>query len=200
MAPHSAALRALGIATIVYAGVLLVEPAVALRAVWAFGPVYESIVKQDMEAAGQLDAGAAGTTAAEVAGTARWHLLRGGWEQVAPAMVLAAVGLLGGILLVLRRRAGPWIVLVFALWPAAGWAAGRIRDAWTGQAPAPAVELSRKVIHFGLLGRSAVVDARTYATVVQIAFAVVTAAIVGWAFVAGRRLTRTSRGTPPAAP
>ncbi len=87
MAPHSVALRALGIAAIVYAGVLLAEPAMALRAVWAFGPVYESIVKQDMEATGQLDAAGAATTAAEVAGAARWHLLRGGWEQVAPAMV-----------------------------------------------------------------------------------------------------------------
>src|SRR5512141_2843724 len=182
MAPHSVALRALGIAAIVYAGVLMVEPAMALRAVWAFGPVYESIVKQDMEAAGQLDAAGA-----------RWHILRGGWEQVAPAMVLSAVGLLGGVLLVLRRRAGPWIVLLFALWPAATWAIGRVRDAWTGRAPEATVELSRKVIHFGLLGRSAVVDARTYATAVQIAFAVVTVAIVAWAFAAGRSLTRTSR-------
>lgn len=200
MAPHSVALRALGIAAIVYAGVLMVEPAMALRAVWAFGPVYESIVKQDMEATGQLDAAGAGTTAAQVAGAARWHILRGGWEQVAPAMVLAAVGLLGGVLLVLRRRAGPWIVLLFALWPAATWAIGRIHDAWTGRAPESAVELSRKVIHFGLLGRSAVVDARSYATAVQIAFAVVTVAIVAWAFAAGRSITRTSRGTPPAAP
>ncbi len=187
MAPHSVALRALGIAAIVYAGVLLAEPAMALRAVWAFGPVYESIVKQDMEATGQLGAAGAATTAAEVAGAARWHILRGGWEQVAPAMVLAAVGLLGGVLLVLRRRAGPWTVLLFALWPGATWAMGRIRDVWAGQAPGSTVELSRKVIHFGLPGRSVVVDARTYATVVQIAFAAVTVAIVAWAFVAGRR-------------
>lgn len=196
MAPHSVALRSLGIATIVYAGVLLVEPVMALRAVYKFGPVYESIVKQDMEATEQL--AAAGVTAADVANAARGQMLRGAWEQVAPAVVLSAVGLLGGILLALRRRAGPWIVLLFALWPAASWA---LRHALSPvKLPLSALQhstvpLVRRMIHLEVFGSSVDLDARTYAAVVRIAFLLVTLAILGWAFAAGRRAAHSNVST-----
>jgi len=195
MAPHSVALRALGFATIVYAGVLLAEPIVSLHAVFALGPVYESIVTADPDAQKQL--AAAGITPAQAASQARWHMLGGAWEVVAPAMVLAAVGLLGGVLLALGRRAGPWVVLVFAIWPAVAWALTRVRgvdrmghDTYTVM----------KTIRFDLLGKVIHVDARAYAAAVQLAFLAVTLAILASASLAGRRLTRTSRGTPPAGP
>jgi hypothetical protein len=186
MAPHSVALRGLGLATIVYAGVLLVEPVLALRAVHALGPVYEAIVNADPQAQAQL--AAAGVTPAQAAGEARRHMLRGAWEQVAPAVVLSAVGLLGGALLALRRRAGPWIVVAFAIWPAITWAAGGIQRAlspWSG--PVGTVELARRVIQLRLLGRSFAIDAAAYRTAVQVAFVLVTLGILAWAFEAGRR-------------
>jgi hypothetical protein len=196
MAPHSVALRALGVATVVYAGVLLAEPVAALRAVYALGPVYESILKQDAQATEQL--AAAGVSAAEMVSTARWQMLKGGWEHVAPAVVLSAVGLLGGVLLALRRRAGPWIVLVFALWPAVAWAIQRVRR--SPLQPQLAVPLARKTIRFHLAGKTLAVDAATYATCVQIAFVAVTLAILAWAFVVARRAGRDGSTTPDDGP
>jgi hypothetical protein len=182
MAPHAIALRALGIATIVYAGVLLAEPAVALRAVFALGPVYESIVTADPEAQKQLTA--AGITPAQAASQARWHMLGGAWPVVAPALVLGVVGLLGGVLLALGCRAGPWVVLVFAIWPAVAWALQRLRGADRIGHDTYAVV---KTIRLGLFGKVVHLDARTYGTVVQVAFLLVTLGILGWAFAAGRR-------------
>ncbi len=195
MAPHSVALRALGIATIVYAGVLLAESIASLRAVFRLGPVYESIVTADPDAQKQL--AAAGITPAQAAREAQWHMLGGAWEVVAPAVVLAAVGLLGGVLLALGRRAGPWIVLAFAIWPAVAWALERVRGRHPiGQDTYSVV----KTIRFDLLGKVVHVDARSYALAVQIAFAAVTLGILAWALAAGRGITRTSRDTPPAVP
>ncbi len=195
MAPPSVALRALGLATIVYAGVLLAEPIASLRAVFRLGPVYESIVAADPEAQKQLTA--AGITPEQAAGQVRRHVLAGAWATVSPAVVLAAVGLLGGVLLALGRRAGPWIVLVFAIWPAVAWAVRRLRG------PPPLGHDTYgvvKTIRFGLLGRAVHVDVRTYALGVQLAFLAVTLGILGWALLADRGVTRSSRGTPPAAP
>ncbi len=186
MAPHSYALRALGIATVIYAAILAVAPIAGIRRVQGLGPAYQAMLMKDPESMKQL--ADSKTTPEQATQEALRHMVRGAREQAVPVLLLSAVGVLGGALLWLRRRAGPWVVLVFAVWPGLSWIAGLLRR-WASHQPAgPA----HRPIPIELLGRS--IDARTYGAVFQAVFLLVTVGILCWAFVEGRRSAGAERG------
>jgi len=191
---HSDALRALGIATVAYAALLAVMPIEALRLSSRLDALLQAPPAREEPAA------QAGAPPAPSGERGRHAVLRRAWYDVAPALVLSDAGVLGGILLALRRRAGPWIVLVFALWPLAR---RGYRSAWGWLRPPQLAHLpdptSVPMLRARVLGVSFEVELSAFWTWVQVGFALLALGILAWAFVAGRRLTRTSRGTLPAA-
>lgn len=185
MSAHGTAVRALGLVTIAYAAALAWMPIELVRATSAMGQVMSGLASAD-PATREVIARAGSTPEAladELSAQHRREVL----VQVAPALAHALLGAAAGILLVLRRRAGAWLVLAFVLWPVGVWGYHALREALRPvKLDLFTLPLASRVYQIELLGHEWLVEERAFRFWVHATFSALTLAVLAGWFVAPR--------------
>jgi hypothetical protein len=192
---HGAAVRSLGIVTVAYALFLAWMPIQALRSAGDVAEAMGAIAGADPDTRAGLEK--AGKTPGDVRDAVAADFRRRILADVAPDLALDALAVVAGILLVLRRRLGAWLLLAFVAWPAAAWAYRSIHETFFAIRlhgfESYRLPLAVEMVRFEALGRTLEWELGAFMTAVRLAFTGLALTTLSWWLIAARRARRTER-------
>lgn len=189
MSAPGVAIRAVGVLTVAYSLALAWPPVAVIRAASELGGVMSAFAVADPAAREVFaqDGVSSQALADEVAGRYRKEAL----AEQAPALACSVLGVVAGVLLVLRRRAGASLLLAFVLWPLAAWGYHELREALRpvklSSFALLSLPLARRVVRLELLGGTWELDGDAFWLAVQVTFTAVALGILAPEFLAERR-------------